>query len=75
MSYQASQNSQNDSLSTRSTPTRSQQNQTLIELEDGPHIPSSFNKHQVKSQMPRGKAVDWPPEMTTVLLRGLVYAI
>ena len=75
MSYQASQNSQNDPLSTQSTPTGTQQNPTLIELEDGPHIPSSFDKRRVKPRKPRGKAVDWSPEMTTVLLRGLVSAI
>ena len=57
----------------QSAPGMSQENPSVI-LDDS-IIPSSFATKSSKTRKPCGRSVEWTPEMTTVLLRKLVYAI
>lgn len=56
-----------------STPVGGQANPTLIP--DDNNIPSSFAPQKQKLRKPRGRAVNWSAEMTTILVRELVQAV
>ena len=60
------QETQNQEPTTQYIPGGSQDNPAVIM--DNSSIPSSFTNKKSRTRKPRGQAVDWSYEMTTVLL-------
>ena len=71
--YPSHQETQSQESFTQPIPDGSQDNPTIIM--DNSSIPSSFTKKMSKARKPRSRGVEWSSEMTTVLLRELVYTI